>query len=344
MNRIKMFSPHDTRGSAPLPKKPLWIETSPKVKLISGTGGKIGRVIELLIEFDTAFKRTNSDERSFDVLFGYVLQKHLNSNDANLIQSFVDTNLKISGKARKHFDLPPIVGGDEKPLKYIADQITSTVLFSEKGQCKRSPEVILNFLEFIHNAQVVERGEVFANDIVINALDPNKNIYSPEIPTSQSILQGWIGAMSPFVSRDTINSVIEQASDRHSENERSFAISTIWHLVRNGSNAIFLEEDNFLRFLENIESYSVKMEKDGSGGEEKLSSRIGQLTCIIQDALRTSPELSNSVKLQAYIAKLSEALKPELDKKDNWVTNLEFQEIIKMLTATGTAILAAVLV
>lgn len=344
MNRIKMFSPHDSGGSKPLPKKPLWIETNPKVKLIPGTGGKIGRVIELLIEFDTAFKRTNSDERSFDVLFGYVLQKHLNSNDASLIQSFVDTNLNISGKARKHFDLPPVVGGDEKPLKYIADQITSTVLFSEKGQCKRSNEVIFNFLEFIHNAQVVERGETFANDLVINALDPNKNIYSPETSTSQSMLQGWISQMSPFVSRDTINSVIEQASDRYSENERSFAISTVWHLVRNGSNSFILEEDNFLKFLENTESYSIKMERDERSGEEKLSSRIGQLTCIIQDALRISPELSNSVKLQAYIARISERLSPELDKQENRFTKLEFQQILTALTTTGAALLAAVLV
>lgn len=53
MNRIKMLSPHDNREAKPLPKKPLWIETNPKVELISGTDGKIGKLIQLLLEFDT---------------------------------------------------------------------------------------------------------------------------------------------------------------------------------------------------------------------------------------------------------------------------------------------------
>lgn len=87
------------------------------------------------------FKRIKStDERSFDTVFEYVLQKHISSTETSLIQGFVDTNLP--GKTRKYFDLPPLIATDEKPLKYIADQIASLVLFSEKNMCERvKPEL-----------------------------------------------------------------------------------------------------------------------------------------------------------------------------------------------------------
>lgn len=342
MNRI-FFSPGATGGGNPTPpkRKFLRIETNPEIKLIEGAAHKKRDLDSLIIQFHNSFNVFKSSSVDcIDYLHKYVSNKIVEAvANGSLTQLYVDTHPTLGhGKFRKAFQLPPLVGGDVKPLHRIGDEITGMILMKERSYdgSSRDLKVIANFIEYIEHASVKEADHNFADSLITRNMDPTtRDNESPDFAS-------WSHALRQTFSRDGVYNALNKCSSENPEDVRRLAIETTRQLMYAGVPSA-LEPEFVLQCLRNIEDYLIPLAPSVENSEAKFKSRIDEYLSIFNTAVENNPSLKENAEIRKCFEKARDIAESVLQGEESRFYRFSLEKSIELFGSTGAALLAGAL-